>query len=365
VTRSILARLVALLVITVAGVYYIAFDAVGVKVFNSPYTIKVDLPEPAGAGGIYSDAYVTYRGVEIGKVSSLQLHQNEVVAYLAINHGTRIPSDVTARVRELTAAAEQYMDLVPPPADPPGGGYLAPGSTIPADRTSVPVSVGTLLNTVNSLVDSLSASDLNTLSAALATGLQDAGGDLHSIIVDGDTLVTALQSAIPGTQELINDGHTVLSTFNTTSGEFAQFSANLDQLSAQVAASNSDLVALLHNGAAAGQALDPFLARTAASTVSLIDELASSTNVAYQRQGAIQALFEVLPLFSTDVASVTTGGQIRFKLDFNTADPVCPYNPTMESPTSFVALAGLTGNCTTQAPNLLQRGADKAPAPQG
>ncbi|HET9731792.1 MAG TPA: MCE family protein [Acidimicrobiales bacterium] len=358
--RSILARLIALLVVTAVGVYYIAFDAVGVHIVDKPYHISVQLP---AAGGIYPDAYVTYRGVEVGKVAALHLHQNDVVAVLAINHGTRIPSNVTASVRELTAAAEQYMDLVPA-ADPPPGQWLRPGAVIPADRTSIPVSVGTLLNTLNSLVDSLSASDLDTLTSALATGLRDAGGDLHSIIVNGSTLVSALQSAIPGTASLINAGNTVLSTFNDTSGDFATFSANLNALSAQVKASNSALVGFLSSGGAAGNALNGFLSRYGSATVGLIDNLAASTNVAYQRQDAVKALFEVLPLFASDVSETVSGGQIHFKLDFNTADPVCPYTPMLPQPTQVVTSpANLTGGCATVAPNMLQRGADKAPPP--
>ena len=359
-SRSILARLIALLVVTVAGAYYIAFDAVGVHVVNQPYDVRVVLP---AAGGIYPDAYVTYRGVEVGKVASLQLHQNDVVAVLAINHGTRIPSNVTASVRELTAAAEQYMDLVPAGVDPPGA-WLEAGSVIPENRTSIPVSVGTLLNTLNTLVGSLNPQDLATLTSALATGLRDAGGDLHSIIVNGATLVRALQSAIPGTASLINAGNTVLSTFNATSNDFASFSANLNALSAQVKASNSALVALLHNGATAGSSLNSFLASYGNPTVGLIDSLASSTNVAYQRQDAIRALFEVLPLFATDVAETVSGGQVHFQLDFNTTSPVCPYTPMLPEPTQVNnSTANLTGGCTTVAPNLLQRGADKAPPP--
>ena len=360
-TRAILARLVALLVITAAGFYYIAFDAVGIKVTNQPYTVHVVMPT---ASGIYTDAYVTYRGVEVGKVSALHLERNQVVADLAINHGQRIPASVGASVRELTAAAEQYLDLVPTGGPTPGP-YLRAGSTIPADRVQVPISVGTLLNTVNSLVNSLSAKDLNTLSGALATGLQDAGGDLHSIIVNGDTLVSALQSAIPGTSELINSGNQVLSTFNATSNEFADFSKNLDALSAQVASSNTDLINLLRNGAAAGRTLDPYLQVHGAPTVALIDNLATSTGVAYANRAAFQALFEVLPLFSSDVAEVTSNGQIHFELTFNFKNTVCPYTSQMAEPTSLVATPSLTGNCAIQAPDLLQRGADKAPGPQG
>lgn len=356
-SRSMLGRLIALGVVTLLGFYYILFDAVGFKLANRPFTVHVLMPV---AGGIYPEGYVTYRGVEVGRVTALHLEQDRVVADLSINHGARIPADVDAEVKELTAAGEQYMDLIPVVDKAP---YLKTGSVIPEDHTKVPVSIGTLLDTLNTLVQSLHASDLNTLSRALASGLGDTGPDLREIIIDGNTLVTALQSAIPGTQQLINSGNTVLSTFQSTSGEFAQFSANLDALSRQVAQSNSDLIALIQNGSAASKSFSQFLAVNGQPTVSLIDSLSSATSVAYDRQPAFQALFEILPLFANDVAMVTTGGQIRFELTFNTAAPVCPYTTTMAEPTALVAEADLSRNCSTEAPNLLQRGADKAPPP--
>lgn len=362
-SRGVLSRLIALIVVTLAGVYYIAFDAVGLKLTNQPFTVKVVLP---AAGGIYPDASVTYRGISVGKVSSLELEPNQVIVHLAINHGEKIPTAVTATVRELTAAAEQYMDLVPKSgallaASNNQSAYLHSGSVIPMADTSIPVSIGQLLNTVNSLVNSLHAQDLNTLSRALAQGLQNAGQNLRSIIVDGSTLVQALQSAIPGTQQLITAGNTVLSTFNGTSNEFASFSSNLNLLTQEVAQSNSSLVQFLQNGAAASSQLDQFLAATSQSTEGLINNFATAADTAYTNQPAFRALFEVLPLFATDAASVTSGGQIRFELDFNYRNTVCPYTSNMVAPTTLVAVADLTNTCNTQAPDLLQRGADKAP----
>lgn len=357
--RSMLGRAVALLVVTVVGLYYILFDAVGIKITNQPYTVHVVLP---AAGGIYQDAAVTYRGVQVGKVSGLHLEPNRVVVDLAINHGQRIPRNVTASVKELTAAAEQYMDLVPANTDPP---YLTSGYTIPEDRTTVPVSIGTLLNTLNSLVSSLSASDLNTVSRAFAEGLQGAGDDLRSIIVDGSTLLQALRSAIPGTVQLIDGGNTVLSTFNQTSGEFADFSRNLDLLSQQVAQSNGDVEKLIQNGASLSTTGNSFLAQNEQPTIGLLQDLGELSNVGFQNEPAFRALFQVLPLFATDIASTSTNGQIRLELTFNYNHTVCPYTSTMAEPTALVATADLTLNCGTQAPDLLQRGADKAPAPQG
>ncbi|HVA74138.1 MAG TPA: MCE family protein [Acidimicrobiales bacterium] len=368
-SRAILGRIAALLVVTVVGLYYILFDAIGLKITNQPFTIHAVLP---AAGGIYSDASVTYRGVEVGKVTAVHLYPGRVVVDMAIRNGEKIPQNVDANVKELTAAAEQYMDLVPAPgpsltADTTtsDGPYLTRGYTIPQDRTSIPVSIGTLLATVNSLVSSLNPSDLNTLSHALAQGLQGAGDDLRSIIVDGSTLLEALQSATPGTISLIDDGNTVLNTFNQTAGDFADFSHNLNLLSAQVAQSNTDLIKLLQNGAAVSNTANQQLQQYAQPTIGLLADLGDLSNLSFQREPAFRALFQVLPLFATDIASTSTNGQIRFELTFNYNHTVCPYTSTMAEPNSLVAVADLTLNCGVQAPDLLQRGADKAPAPQG
>lgn len=356
-SRGIIFRLIALLLVTAAGVYYIAIDAVGVKIGRQTYTVHAFLPE---AAGIYTNASVTYRGVTVGKVTAVHLAPDHVTVDLAIKDGTRIPANSVATVRELTAAAEQYMDLVPPGADPP---YLTNGAVIPENQTKVPTSIGTLLNTVNSLVNSIHASDLNTVTTAFAQGLQNAGTDLRSIVVDGSQLMQALQTAIPGTVQLINGGNTVLSTFNATGNEFASFSHSLNLLSQQVAQSNSDLIALLRNGTTASQTLGQFLSQQSGSTASLINNLSSVTSVAFQREPAYRALFQVLPILSGDLALTATNGQLRFEITFNDRNTVCPYTSTMVEPSTLVATADLSRNCNAAAPDLLQRGADKAPPP--
>lgn len=368
-SRALLGRVIALIVVTLVGLYYILFDAIGLKVTNQPFTVHVVLP---AAGGIYSDASVTYRGVEVGKVTAVHLFPDKVIVDLAIRRGEKIPANVDANVKELTAAAEQYMDLVPPSspalvtADSSAGGpYLTANYTIPEERTKIPVSIGTLLATVNSLVSGLNPSDLNTLSHALAQGLRGAGDDLRSIIVDGTALLKALQSATPGTVQLIDAGNTVLNTFNQTSGDFAAFSRNLNVLSDQVKNSNSDLIKLLQNGAALSDTAEHQLTQYEAPTIGLLQDLGDLSNLSFQREPAFKALFEVLPLFAQDIAQTSTGGQIRFELNFNYNHTVCPYTSTMAEPNTLVATADLTANCGIQAPDLLQRGADKAPSPQG
>lgn len=367
-SRSAGARLIALLVVALLGVYYIAFDAVGVHVVSKPYTVNVMLPT---AGGIYTDASVTYRGVQVGKVAAIDLQPGAVKVQLALDNGTKIPANVNASVKELTAAAEQYMDLVPPgpagPATTPTGvnDYLASGSVIPEDRTSVPTTVGTLLNSLNSLVNSVHGSDLNTVSTALAQGLNEAGPALRSIIDNGQMLVEALNAEAQPTVAIIQRGNEVLSTLAATGNDFIRFSAGLDQISAQLVRSNSDLMKLLQNGSSGAASLNNLLVGTKAPTVGVINGLSETVGLANARQGAVQAFFQVLPVVANNAALTVSGGNPRFQVQFNTKNTVCPYTSTMAEPTSLVPTLDLTRDCSSSAPDLLQRGANTAPTPPG
>src|ERR1700754_4174691 len=65
-------------------------------------------------GGLYENANVTYRGVTIGRVESVGLSNDGVVANMRLNRGTAVPENVTATVKSVSAVGEQYVDLVPP-----------------------------------------------------------------------------------------------------------------------------------------------------------------------------------------------------------------------------------------------------------
>ena len=79
-------------------------------------------------GGLYENANVTYRGVTVGRVESVNLTNDGVVAHMRLNSDTRYPN-VTATVKSVSAVGEQYIDLVPPGDYIAGRGY-ADGSNI-------------------------------------------------------------------------------------------------------------------------------------------------------------------------------------------------------------------------------------------
>lgn len=74
------------------------------------YDVTMKLP---AAGGLYSNANVTYRGTEVGRVRAVELNDTGVDAVLSLKSDIDIPTDLDAAVHSQTAVGEQFVELVP------------------------------------------------------------------------------------------------------------------------------------------------------------------------------------------------------------------------------------------------------------
>lgn len=352
-TRSLVLRLGALVIVGLLSAAYIAFDVAGWRIGTQNYTVTVVLPR---AGGIYTEAAVTYRGVQVGKVTSLNLRPTTVRVGLSIDPNVKIPSNVVASVRSLTAAGEQYMDLVPTKGDPPNlhnGSVITEGASVNGVPT-VPVEVGTTLADAGALLNSVNTKDLQTITKTLSSGFSGTGDNLRTIVVAGQSLVNAFEVALPETDALVVNGNTLLQVLGSTDNAFTQFSASLNQLSGQLKASNGDFTSLLNNGLTVSTNTNQLLAQDATAIENNLASTATVTNVTQNNQAATAELFQVLPVFANDIGAVVSpSGQLRVELNINSSSPVCAYVPASQVPlpTQPVASANLNnGNSCVNSP---------------
>src|SRR6201997_3927956 len=150
----------------VLGFYYLRLPTVaGV----GQYKLYADLP---ASGGLYRTANVTYRGIQIGKVTDVQPTERGARATMSIDDRYKIPVNAIANVHSVSAVGEQYLDLVS--AGPPGqyvNQYLASGQTI--TKGTVPDEVGPALDTANHGLAVLPKEKIETL---LSEAAQAGGG---------------------------------------------------------------------------------------------------------------------------------------------------------------------------------------------
>lgn len=360
--RSVAWRMGLLGAAFLAALGYILVAVVGIRVGAQPFEVSVVLPT---GGGLYPGAYVTYRGVDVGRVAALTLERNDVVATASIDPGTRIPADAQVHVRDLSAVGEQYLDFTPPTTRAETTAVLHAGSRIGPTRVTTPISIGKLLADLGALVASINPTDLHQVTQALGRGFTGTGDALRAITVTGQELVAALQAAEPATMTLIDQADPLLQTAVASDGDLTTLVTSLDQVTAELQATSGQLTALLSNGLAVETQVTPLLQDEATPFTTVLDDSAPLLGVTDASQPAVQALLDVLPVFAGDIAGVARNGSIGVEIRYNTSEPVCPYTPggAMPEPTQPVANPVLDRTCTTTIPGMLVRGADNAPQP--
>jgi phospholipid/cholesterol/gamma-HCH transport system substrate-binding protein len=348
--------------IGVLGVVYATFSVIGVNLLHRPFHVSVQL---ADAGGIFPHANVDYRGQQVGTVSAVTLRPGGVSVDLAIDSGTRVPTNSRAVITSLSAVGEQYVDLRP---QAPGGPSLADGDTIPESRAQTPLPVATLLVDLEAVVHSVAPHDLDVVIRELSTAFAGNGEQMHQIVQSAAAVVDSLRAVAPQTVDLIGALNTVLTTAVNASGDFQTFSTSLAQLTAQLKSSNSDITALLTNGQAALGELDSFVKQTSAPLAVLLGNLVTTGGILAARVPGLKQLLVALPVTGGNLAALARGGTAEGDLYLDTASPVCGYLGSGEarSPLDISPRPPYVNkDCGTTAPTLLQRGARNAPRPGG
>ncbi|MEJ3653889.1 MCE family protein [Actinomycetes bacterium KLBMP 9759] len=319
ISRIVRIQLAAFLILAFAGVGYAGFRYAGFgDLFGATtYPVRMQL---ADSGGIFTGADVTYRGVSVGRVGELTLTDRGVDVQLDIERSApSIPADLDARVRNLSAIGEQYVDLQPTSR---GGPSLEAGSVIPVNRTSIPVPVEDLVVDLDDFVRSVPLDSLRTVVDELGTAFSDTAQPLQKILDTTDAFTTDAVDALPQTLALISDSRTVLTTQNETAGSFKSFSKDLALLADQLASSDPDVRRLIANGPEAADQVSQLLDESGSGASELIAGLLTVSRVAEPRQAGLrQFLVEYPGLASSGYSVIPDDGTAHLGLVVNLFDP--------------------------------------------
>ncbi|HWU20003.1 MAG TPA: MCE family protein [Nocardioides sp.] len=272
-------QLIAFSIASVVGIVVLAmtFLRVPESLGIGRYHVTADFSQ---AAGLYGGAEVTYLGSPIGKVDSLRVDGDHVVADLDLRTDIKVPAGVTAAIHSRSAVGEQYVDLTPA-AGSTTGAYLADGSAIPIARTSYPVEIGPVLDHVEALVKGLHQKNLNTLLAATDQGLRGRAGDLQDILDMSTDLIDKAHANLGPTTRLLEDAGPVLATLNGSSGHIAALTRNLDLVTRELRAGNGDLSTLLATGPGFSQ-----------TTTSFVDQLGRQLPPLLQQANPVLAILQ-------------------------------------------------------------------------
>jgi phospholipid/cholesterol/gamma-HCH transport system substrate-binding protein len=349
----VIAQLTVFAVLSVLILTYTVFGLLKVRLTDQPFTVKVQLKN---AGGIFEGAEVSYRGVKVGQVKSVELHTNGVTATLSIGHDTNIPSNAIAHVYDLSAVGEQYVDLTPVRPGPP---YLHGGSEIPESRTTTPLETATVLYDLERFVDSINPRDLQIIGTEGAAALQGTGPKLRSILADTTEIVDQLSSSEDAMLHLLHNSAVLLHGAAAHSGAFDRFASSLQALSGTLARSTPTLTSLLQQAEPTTRLINSLIADNGSAITVLLGNLATLSDIQSARVPGLRSLLVAVPEFGRLAPTIVHDGTLLGAADINQSQQLCNTglpltNPLAARPSTLYGVQCGTG---------IVRGAANAPRP--
>ena len=283
-------RIFAIIAAFALGLTLLSYAKVPAMVGIGVYDAKVDF---ADASGLYPKALVTYRGVEVGKVTKLEVSDDGAIATLRIDNDTAIPADAKAELHSTSAIGEQYVDLVAASGDGP---FLAEGAQIPRDRAIEMPQITPVLDSVNRLLAAVPRNQTRRLLNQVGDGLGGAGPDLGGVIDASSRLLTQAQAHIDATTSLVAALRPVLSTQADLGSTTQSYAAALNDVTAALATQESaDLSALLRAGPGGLDALTRTVTDLQPTLPMLLYNLTTNAQVLNTYLPQVRQLFVVYP----------------------------------------------------------------------
>jgi virulence factor Mce-like protein len=321
-TRFVRTQLIIFTIASIVGVGVMLFAYMQVPTLLGVGRLNVKLELPA-AGGLYQFSNVTYRGVQIGRVTEVRLTENGAEADLSLDTSPDIPADLDAHVFSVSAVGEQYVDLQP---RTDSGPFLKSGSRIPADRTTIPQQVGPMLDQLSTLVKSIPGDRISDLLDETFKAFNGAGPDFQSLIDSTTKLTTDTNGASDQLKSLVDDSGPLLDTQVETADSIRTWARSLAGISGQLAQNDPQFRSILQQGPGFASEVSGFLNQIKPTLPILLANLTTLGQILVTYNPSIEQLLVIIP--------ATTSMQQAFGLGKNnpTGLPTGDFSLTIADP---------------------------------
>ena len=304
-TRFVRIQLLIFTIIGIVGVIAMALFYVQAPTLLGigRMTVTVELP---ATGGLYRFSNVTYRGVQVGKVTAVSLTAKGAKATLSLGTSPKIPANLQADVLSVSAVGEQYVDLRPRTDSAP---YLHDGSVIAMHDTTIPQAVGPMLDQVNALVKSLPKNKIGQLLDEAFQAFNGAGYDLASLSDSASRVSADANNIVDRTRALTEDSGPLLDAQARTTDSIRQWAHSLAGISDVLANDDSRVRTVLENGPGALDEASRLFEQIKPTLPVLLANLTTIGQIGITYHPSLE---QVLVLLPASVAYTNTAGSLNW-----------------------------------------------------
>ena len=318
-TRFIRMQLIVFAVLTVTalvalGWYYLRIPS---QLGVGQYRLVAELP---ASGGLYRTSNVTYRGIQIGRVTKVEPTKNGVRATLTIDSRYKIPIDASANVHSVSAIGEQYLDLVST-GNP--GKFFEPGQTI--TKGTVPSEIGPALDAANRGLSVLPKRKIASLLDETAQAVGGLGPALQRLVDSTQSIVGDFQANISDVNDIIENSAPIIDSQVDSGDSIERWSHNLDVLTAQAAQNDQHVQSILAKAAPTADQVNEVFGDVRESLPQTLANLEIVADMLKRYNKGVEQLMVFLPEIAavgqTLVASAPGSVLMGFNLSINNPPP--------------------------------------------
>ena len=353
--RSYLAPLLGLTTVVIIC----AIFALAVGLFQGSFTDTVPVTVISQRAGLVMnpDAKVKMRGVQVGKVDSIEsLPNGQAAIHLAMYPSQLkfIPGNVLVDIASSTVFGAKSVELVPP-ADP-SALRLHGGQTLQGKH--VMVEINTVFQQLVSVLSQIDPPKLNETLGALAKAFSGRGPQLGQSLSDLDSFLARIQPSLPALSHDLEVLPAVSNAYADAAPDLVRTAANATRISKTIVDEQHNLDALLISAIGLADIGNDVLSTNRQPLTDVLHLLVPTTDLTNEYHEALTCSFAGLvqiahgpPLSEPSInisASLTWGGE-RYRYPTNlpkvaaTGGPKCmglPKLPFNTSPPQFITDIG-------------------------
>jgi virulence factor Mce-like protein len=190
------------------------------------------------------DAKVQIRGVQVGKVASIeQLPDGEAALHLAMDPKrlNAIPSNVLVDIASTTVFGAKYVQLISPPDPSPES--LRAGQVLNAQH--VMVEINTVFEELTSVLSKIDPPKLNEALGGIASAVNGRGEKIGQMLTDLDAYLAKIEPSLPALNHDLETAPPVLQAYGDAAPDFVTVADDSARISGTIVDQQQNLDAAL------------------------------------------------------------------------------------------------------------------------
>jgi virulence factor Mce-like protein len=215
-------------VVSLAVIVGLVFGTVTlVRLANGDFAgdYKLNGTFPSAGEGLNPGSAVVFRGIQVGRVSTISLDENQAQVTVLIEPSFKVPTTTTATIQPINLFGAEQVSLSTPGGNSEAGPYLEPGASFAHAHSSD--ELGDLFAAATPLLNKIDTTNLSTVLGELAQASQGEGPKIAASISAGTQLAGLLDRTV-------NAQILALQSFAKFTQAIAPAAGDLNNLNAQI-----------------------------------------------------------------------------------------------------------------------------------